>query len=82
MTDDLKSKLEARKSAVEKEFETLTEKDKTLSEQIKLAQQQRSAIRDRQLQLRGEFKQLGELLLDGEEKKAIPVETAVVKSKK
>lgn len=50
-----------REKAINEEFEKLANEDKALDEQIRQAQQKRSQIRARQVQLQGQFQLLQEL---------------------
>jgi predicted nucleic acid-binding Zn-ribbon protein len=54
--------LEARKVALEGEFNTLKDEDTKLVTQMKALTQRRTAIRERQLQLSGAFQELNALL--------------------
>lgn len=53
--------LQDKEKAINEEFDKLANEDKTLDEQIRQAQQKRSQIRARQVQLQGQFQLLQEL---------------------
>lgn len=77
MSKDTITKVDTQIAEVQKEFESLGSKHKELSEQRAVLDRQLAAVRNRQLQLQGEYQGLQKL--KGEPVKDIPVEAPAEK---
>jgi len=66
MSDDVKSRLEERKKAMEEEFGNLDVEEKGLIEKGRTINQRLNEIRTRKVQLQGGFSEVTQLLNDGE----------------